>query len=90
MCGCGPATVLDAKQYDESCSVATDCTAEHLGDQCVVCGCPNGAIGKKDFARFTADQTNARNACGPMPAIGCAACAMPTVTCVSGVCGLAQ
>ena len=80
--GADAGTHIETKDFDTSCTADSDCAPVTSGDACVICLCPNDAVAKKDLAAYQAKFQAARNACGPMPAIACAAdCQASTVTC---------
>jgi hypothetical protein len=47
---------LQASNYDQSCTVDTDCYAAGFGNPCAACiNCPNGAINKAAEPQYLAD-----------------------------------
>ena len=88
LAACGNPTVIDGKAYSKTCTVAADCVGVFFGDQCTPCGCPNDAIASTERVNYAADRSAAIAACGPRPAIACAACQDVVLKCTAGACGL--
>lgn len=82
------ATVVDSSGYDHACTADSQCVAVFGGNICAVCSCPNDAINRSALAGFNAAVSAALNACGPRPAIACAACEDKPVACVAGRCAI--
>lgn len=51
---CDEPTVVDVKDYDQSCKVDGDCVMVKNGAAC--CGCPNASINERDVVRYQEDQ----------------------------------
>jgi hypothetical protein len=87
--GCARDTVLDAEDYDQTCTTAEDCTDVLVGDMCT-CGCTYGAISKSALDELQADDAAARRSCGET-GINCFPCdESPPLICNSGTCGFAE
>jgi hypothetical protein len=88
LAACNP--TVEAKNYSQTCSQASECVAVTLGALCQVCGCANGAINVSDKARYDVDVKTLSGGCpprvGPQPL--CAPCPQPIADCVSGQCVL--
>lgn len=86
----GGSTTIDLTGLDTACTATTDCVAVVAGDACAICQCASQVIAKKAQAAYDAKLEAARNACGPRPAIGCAAdCAQVVFSCsAAGKCVL--
>ena len=80
--GGGSTTTVEAKGLDTNCETAADCIAVFAGSACAPCTCANDVIAKAAQASYDARLQVARSACGPQPAIGCAAdCAEVKFSC---------
>lgn len=78
----GSTTTVETKGLDTSCETAADCIAVFAGSACSPCMCANDVIAKAAQASYDARLQAARSACGPQPAIGCAAdCAEVKFSC---------
>ena len=86
----GGNTTIDLTGVDTTCTTTADCVTVVAGDACAVCQCANQVIAKKAQAAYDAKLAAARNACGPRPAIACAAdCAQVVFSCsAAGKCVL--
>ena len=81
----GGSTTIDLTGLDTACTTTADCIDVFAGDACAICQCPSQVIAKKAQAAYDAKLTAARNACGPRPAIACAAdCAQVAFSCSAG------
>jgi hypothetical protein len=87
LCLCACNTTLDPTHYSQTCTLETDCTGVHAGQQCGGCTCPNAAINVSEASRYAADVAALRRWCGPGPAIECS-CVAENVHCTSGACVL--
>ncbi len=85
---CGSPTVLEARDYDQSCERGSECVAVFLGDVCNPCRCNNAAIVATQAEIFEADATSARRSCGRVEPVECAPCESRTVVCESQKCAL--
>jgi hypothetical protein len=77
---------IQASDYDQSCSVASDCVVVAEGDSCtgLFCvDCGNAAINVSAKARYEANLKSIGGQTGVCPCP-----AGPTPTCDAGVCGL--
>ncbi len=80
--GGGSTTTVETKGLDTSCETAADCIAVFAGSACSPCMCANDVIAKAAQASYDAKLEAARSACGPLPAIACAAdCAEVKFSC---------
>ena len=86
----GGNTTIDLAGLDTACTTVADCIDVFAGDACAICQCPSQVIAKKAQAAYDAKRTAAANACGPRPAIACAAdCAQVKFSCsAAGKCEL--
>jgi hypothetical protein len=86
----GGSTTIDLAGLDTACTTTADCVTVVAGDACAICQCASQVIAKKAQAAYDAKLEAARNACGPRPAIGCAAdCAQVAFSCsAAGKCVL--
>ncbi len=77
-------TTIQASDYDQSCTAATDCRAVPAGDVCA-CACDYDAINAKDEQRYNADYAERRDACSGADL--CGACPeLPAPLCAKGKC----
>jgi hypothetical protein len=82
--GNGRDFVIEAKDFDRSCSTGSDCVAVTSGDTCALCACANDAIAKRDLDAFNARRDRLKASCPPRPGIGCSGnCVEPAVSCSS-------
>lgn len=83
-------TTIDLTGLDTACTTTTDCVAVVAGDACAICQCASQVIAKKAQTAYDAKAEAARKACGPRPAIACAAdCAQVAFSCsAAGKCVL--
>jgi hypothetical protein len=88
LAACGNPTVIDGKSYSKTCTLASDCVGVFFGDQCSPCGCANAAVATSAKITYDADRSAAIAACGPRPAIACAACQEVVVKCTADGCGI--
>jgi hypothetical protein len=73
--------------YDRSCSLDSDCVLAANDQACAICGCPDGAINKKDEPKYEADMTAARQLCPPLDeGVLCGACQERKAVCDAGTC----
>ena len=79
-------TTIDTSGYDTACNNDGDCAAVFQGDACTPCLCPNAGVASDAAAKYASDLAALRAKCGPMPAIGCEACAPQVGLCVSNGC----
>jgi hypothetical protein len=81
---------VDARQYEQRCTVDADCVAVHSGELCQTCGgCPNAAINASAKSDYDADVKAISATCPPkLGTVECAACFAPTPVCTAGVCAL--
>ena len=86
LCACGSSTEISAASYDQGCTSEVDCVPVFQGDTCAICACPNTAINTSQVARYEADVLSRRKACGPMPAVACAACSPRRALCTGSKC----
>jgi hypothetical protein len=86
----GGSTTIDLTGLDTACTTTADCVAVVAGDACAICMCASQVIAKKAQAAYDAKFEAARSACGPRPAIACAAdCAQVAFSCsAAGKCVL--
>jgi hypothetical protein len=88
---CG-STVIEAKDYNQTCSTNADCVLVSEGDQCSPCGggCQSAAVNVADASKYTRDAAALKNACpprfGPQPLCAAAACLQPEAFCNAGTC----
>lgn len=84
LAACNP--TIEAKNYSQTCSQASECVAVKLGALCEVCGCLNGAINVSDKAKYDAEvkAIGCPPRLGPQPA--CSPCPSPGADCVGGQC----
>lgn len=81
--GCDPAShTLDIKDFNLSCTVASDCTPAFLGDLCGACTCPLLAINVADKMKYEAELQAKAAAQSP----GGCFCPANTPICVQGQC----
>jgi hypothetical protein len=83
----GPA--VNASSFDQTCTVDSDCVAvwEGTGPSC--CGCPSGAINKKDVPSY--QQATSGWSTPDCSGLGCAGCSTPApVQCTAGKCAACQ
>lgn len=85
---CGPQSItLKISNYTLACQQDTDCVAVAIDDVCAACHCPNASIAQSSKSKYDADVQAAQTACGPRPAIACAAACIQVVPrCVSNRC----
>lgn len=76
---CDDTTVVDVKDYDQTCEVDADCVMVKNGAAC--CGCPNASINEKDVVRYQEDQGTCDEFCDVVCVNNVAA------VCVDGTCG---
>jgi hypothetical protein len=81
--------VIHASDYDQSCSVSTDCATVSEGAVCGCGSCPNASVNRNDQQRFLNDYASLHGQCSGPPQ-GCPAiyCPNPPVECKAGVCTL--
>jgi hypothetical protein len=73
--------------YDRSCTLDSDCVLAANDQACASCGCPDGAINRKDEPKYEADRTAARQLCPPSEARWiCGACQERKAVCDAGTC----
>jgi hypothetical protein len=76
---------VEASSFDQTCTVDTDCVAVWQGTGVSCCGCPNGAINKKDLPKY--QQATKGWQTPDCSGLGCAGCATPApVQCAGGAC----
>lgn len=85
---CGTPTVLEAKDYKQTCTKSSECVAVYLGDVCKPCLCNNDAIAAEQEKIYEADATGAKRSCGPVEAVACGACEAKSAVCADGTCKL--
>ncbi len=88
LCGCW-STAISAKDYDQTCSAASDCVLVTDGNACAVCTCPNAAVNAKARAQFNSDQ-NAIACVHLGPGVRCGVCDTAVVACTDGKCGITR
>jgi hypothetical protein len=79
LAGCSSSATIDPLDYDQSCTVDTDCRSIIVGDTCD-CGCNSAAINVADYPRYLEDYGTP--SCGTT----CGLCPAVTVTCPAGRC----
>ncbi len=86
----GGNTTIDLAGLDTACTSVEDCVTVVAGDACAICQCASQVIARKAQTAYDAKAAAARNACGPRPAIACAAdCAQVKFSCsTAGQCVL--
>ncbi len=78
-------STIDVTDYDQSCSVDTDCTVVLVGNLCS-CACTYGAIAQREGAQYAEDATAANDNC-TTPETCAAACEPPgPAACTAGKC----
>src|SRR5262245_38615312 len=84
---CGPAPLIHASDYDQSCKVDDDCVAVVDGMLSCCSNCPTAAINERALPVYQADQRDRTPSCTDVacPAI---ACLPPTAVCKSGKCAI--
>ncbi|PZR18594.1 MAG: hypothetical protein DI536_01555 [Archangium gephyra] len=86
---CGTPTILEAKDYKQSCTKNSECVAVYLGEVCKPCLCNNDAIAAEQSKIYEADFTGAQRSCsGPIPAVACGPCEAKAAVCDNGTCTL--
>ena len=84
----GDGTTLDAADYDQSCSLNSECVVVTDGDVCLAgCACADAAVAASAEAAFRADFDAIDATCGPIPdGTPCAGCQESFPICVGGSC----
>lgn len=79
-------TSIDIADYDQTCSVDTECIAVPVGDPCA-CACDAGAVNGTAAQRYVADWKQAGTLC--TEGVLCGACpALPIASCKAGRCAV--
>lgn len=82
---CG-SSVVDLADYDQTCSVDTECVAVPAGDVCA-CACDIAAVNGRDNAAYMSEWNSKSTTCSG--ADQCAVCpALPLAICRSGKCAV--
>jgi len=88
---CSGSSILNASDYDQSCSTSSDCVPVFQGDvACCGGGCANAAINKGALAQYDADYSEAVKVCGVNASCLQFHCPAITAECQGGRCGLPE
>lgn len=80
-------TTIKASDFNQTCGTAADCVTVFQGDPCNPCPCPNAAIARADFEKYTSDISSARATCPRTDVqVDCAACPNAVAVCSSDKC----
>ena len=83
-----PPPPIRASDYNQKCSVGSDCIAIEEGDVCGCGGCGNAAINVSDQGRFNADETSRRAQCAPSAQPCPDGCQLTQAYCSGGTCAV--
>jgi hypothetical protein len=81
-------TVIHARDYDQSCTVAADCVPIVEGSACAECPCWNAAINASQLPAEVEAAEGASASCPSEPMVWCGACSEAYAICQGGRCAL--
>ena len=81
-------TVIRASDYDQSCTVDTDCVPITEGSACAECTCWNAAINTSQAPAELLAAQRAAASCPSEPMVYCGVCSEAYATCQGGRCAL--